>query len=65
MVENHNLIDVIDENQLIEVPVDVVDTGDVVDDLPDLVNHLPGVVDDLPKVADKGDVEKDLEGTSI
>ncbi|PWA83795.1 hypothetical protein CTI12_AA164670 [Artemisia annua] len=41
MDENRNLIDVIDENKLIEVSVDVADTGDVVDDLQDLEEVLP------------------------
>lgn len=66
MDENRNLIDVIDENKLIEVTVDVADTGDVVDDLQDLEEVLPEVdVVDVPvDVVDEVDVEKKIEGKS-
>ena len=54
MDENQSLIDDIDHNKLIEVPVDVADTGDVVDDLEEDV--LADLEDVLPEVSDKVDV---------
>ena len=75
MDENQSLIDDIDDNKLIEVPVDVADTGDVVDDLEedvlaDLEDVLPedsdkvDVVDVPVDVVDEVDVEKKIEGKS-
>ena len=66
MDENRNLIDVIDENKLIEVTVDVGDTGDVVDDLQDQEEVLPenDVVDVPVDVLDEVDVQKKIEGKS-
>ena len=54
MDENQSLIDDIDQNKLIEVPVDVADTGDVVDDLEEDV--LADLEDVLPEDSDKVDV---------